>query len=324
MFVCKSCGNKKLMESPTKYGLCQACNERLRNEVLTQLGTIKGIVEQLKTIPDDPAGCKAALQKAEEGLKAVENLENARGKYPFFKSSTEEYVVQLEAGRDAIKEKLKGFDLPEASEPTAAVEPPHETQALDGIDVEPANSESPVTSQPRPPVKAKEPFYKNSLFIAIVITIIVVPTYVFYLFSHRGLGITMDEFQETFNSTMTSLESEIQIVSIDWEEGDAAATGKISENLSFVFFLKDTDTKEIKSLLFLGSGDGTARSGADLLLCLASTIVSADPSIELDKTGPMLEEMSNNEPDHTVTKNGITYTYTQNSEIGASLHIFKD
>lgn len=305
------------MESPTKYGLCQACNERLRNEVLTQLDTIKDIVEQLKTVPDDLAGCEATLQKAEEGLKTVDSLESARGKYPFFKSSTEEYVNQLETSRDAIKEKLKSFDLTKASKSVSAVEQPHEIQTPDGTNVETANFENPVTA--RPPIKAKEPFYKNSGFLAVVITIIVIPAMLLYIFLKPNLGITVDEFKETFNSTMESLDREIRIVFVDWEEGEKSATGYISDKLAFVYSLNGY-TRKIESLDFLVSGDNDLDVLIDSILCLNVTINTVDPNIKLSDSGKMAMEMHkeviNGEGDYKIVKGGIEYKLTQNSETG--------
>ena len=107
MFKCTSCGKIKIFQSPRKYNLCQECNQILRNEVTEQIDKIKDIVTQSGNYPTSMEQYKDFVKKIDTGLHIIEQLETARPKYPFFKSSLETYINQLNENKENCFNILK-------------------------------------------------------------------------------------------------------------------------------------------------------------------------------------------------------------------------
>ena len=136
------------------------------------------------------------------------------------------------------------------------------------------------------------------------------------------LGITPEDFQESFNTAIATLGTNTTISSIEWYEDDLSAQGHISDYLTVTFFT-NPDSKEITSLIFAGSGDGTLESGLDVMAGMFAAIVSADPSIPLSDTGEMVMTLTDEEHINggELVKNNIRYFVTQSDIVGTWLTI---
>ena len=136
------------------------------------------------------------------------------------------------------------------------------------------------------------------------------------------LGITPEDFQESFNTAIATLGTNTTISSIEWYEDDLSAQGHISNYLTVTFFT-NPDNKEIESLIFIGSGDGTLESGLDVMAGMFAAIVSADPSIPLSDTGEMVMTLTDEEHINggELVKNNIRCSVIQNETVGTWLTI---
>ena len=102
MFTCNACGKKILFQRPSKYGFCKSCNQELRHEAVSQLDNIKDIVLHTDCTSNNQLDPQIVFDQIDEGLKAIERLESQRERYPFFKSSTGEFVEQLHKNRENL------------------------------------------------------------------------------------------------------------------------------------------------------------------------------------------------------------------------------
>lgn len=138
------------------------------------------------------------------------------------------------------------------------------------------------------------------------------------------LGISADDFIDAFNENMAALESKLKLSSVEWSEENEGtqiitATGFINDYNVFTFSATP-DTREIISIFYIGTGDGTYESGVDVLYCMSATIRSVDPSISSSDSIDMILTMMD-ETQNSTTKNNIAYSIFQSKDLGTWLTV---
>jgi hypothetical protein len=85
----------------------------------------------------------------------------------------------------------------------------------------------------------------------------------------------------------------------------------------------DKSSGRVIEVMMLGSSDGTAKSSADLLLCMGAIVATVDPGLEPGKRADVLRDLGLFNKDEDITnlskktvKNGIEYYLESNKVTG--------
>ncbi len=101
-----------------------------------------------------------------------------------------------------------------------------------------------------------------------------------------------DDFKDAFNKYCSSNNFDLSIDDIEVKEGDVKNTFQymFTDNLGVIGSVDNSDGKVIEVML-KGSGDGTAKSGANILIGITALISTVDPSLQPEKRGQILKDL---------------------------------
>jgi len=139
------------------------------------------------------------------------------------------------------------------------------------------------------------------------------------------IGVDVETFTKRFNDAMAVFDlpfrSRGEIPALGDEHVQRSVSENYNDNLAMLVTVKPY-TDDIRDLMFIGSGDGTLQSGANVMMT-ASGVFSATqeswpPRDVLNMLLQMTEEYRQQAGDSEVTRilNGLEYSYSQNDLFG--------
>ena len=201
----------------------------------------------------------------------------------------------------AATDKTKATDHPKSE---ATAEKPAETKPAPASDPEPATaaSEDKPTSTDESNKSAK------------------------YLFA------SADDFKDAFNKYCTSNNQDFNIDELTIKEGEVQNVFQymFTEHLGLLGTIRKTDGK-LTEINMLGSGDGTLKSGSDIILCMFCLIATVDPGLEPSKRGDILKNLGILGKDADITnldgkteRNGFKYSVASSKMMGLMFSISRE
>lgn len=138
-----------------------------------------------------------------------------------------------------------------------------------------------------------------------------------------ALFASPEAFKSAFNRSCSKNSFDFEIDEINVQDGEVNNTFQctINNNVSLVGSVNKADGS-VKEITMIGKGDGTAKSGADILTMMAVIIGTVDPDLPANGRGEILQELrlfgdnAADLKDHTAAtdKNGIHY-FINSSEV---------
>lgn len=106
------------------------------------------------------------------------------------------------------------------------------------------------------------------------------------------LGISIEEFKKRFNKAAEKLNTDFYISDVQIIKGSAKDTFQytFTNNLALVGTL-NKQNKQIDSITIIGTGDGTLKSGTDILLSMGVLIMAMNPELSANERGNILREL---------------------------------
>lgn len=132
-----------------------------------------------------------------------------------------------------------------------------------------------------------------------------------------------EQFKKAFNKASDDIGIDLKVGKINIEEGSKQNTFKNSftKNLSLVGIVNKKDAS-VRSVTFIGAGDGSAKSGADIILSMGLAIMAVNPELSDDDRANILRELGLmgdgdvfNLHNDTI-RNGIKYSINTSKELG--------
>ncbi|VWD07564.1 hypothetical protein BLA17378_05676 [Burkholderia aenigmatica] len=106
--------------------------------------------------------------------------------------------------------------------------------------------------------------------------------------AEKNLDMTPDQYAKNFNSIMAKLKEPFRIKP-RVEKGEAADSFKsaLNDNLYVIGSVSKTTGKLI-SVVFMGAGDGTVESGANIIVVSTTALTAAVPNGTMKTVGPVV------------------------------------
>jgi len=139
----------------------------------------------------------------------------------------------------------------------------------------------------------------------------------------HSIGMNADQFKKAFNEASNSIGTDLKIGNLKIEEGPMQNTfnHSFTKNLSMVGIVNKIDGS-VRSVTFIGAGDGTAKSGADIILSMGLAIMTTNPELSENDRGNILRELGLMDGgdvlnlDKDTIRNGIKYSLNTSKELG--------
>ncbi|MCA8270904.1 hypothetical protein LGN17_00005 [Burkholderia sp. AU30280] len=137
------------------------------------------------------------------------------------------------------------------------------------------------------------------------------------------LGITVDEYVKSFDDLMMRTDSPFR-ANFRTKTNDDKSVGlaaSLNDHLT-IMVMVDKKSQKITNLLFLGTGDGTSKSGADVAVIGIAALASIFPDAKTAQVGPMVVRLmqeyqdGDSEPASHIV-NGIRLSHSRSAETGA-------
>jgi hypothetical protein len=142
----------------------------------------------------------------------------------------------------------------------------------------------------------------------------------------KPLFDTPDDFKDAFNKFASSNSLDLNIDELEIKEGEAANVFnyQFTDHLGVVGSV-DKSNGCVNSLILIGSGDGSVKSGGNIILGMCGIIAAVDPSIKPENRLDILKGLGllgkskvdyADMPQKELIKNGIKYTITSSASMG--------
>lgn len=139
------------------------------------------------------------------------------------------------------------------------------------------------------------------------------------------IGLTPDEFRESFNARSDAMSSDIKISqNLKVQDGKVQNTFQhmITDHIALTGTVNKADGS-IRDVMMIGQGDGTAASGADTIVVMGLMILAVNPDIQTADVGNILDKLHILDEgvdlatiDESTTINGIRYRIMGSAELG--------
>ncbi|WP_035300877.1 hypothetical protein [Brevibacillus thermoruber] len=139
------------------------------------------------------------------------------------------------------------------------------------------------------------------------------------------IGMNPEQFKAAFNKASKEFNSDLKINTIKVEEGPVQNSFQVNltKNLSMVGVVNKKDGS-VRSVTMIGVGDGSVKSGVDIILGMGILITATNPEISADDRGKVMEELKLIGDDSVdildldtkTIRNGIRYTVKSSRELG--------
>lgn len=140
--------------------------------------------------------------------------------------------------------------------------------------------------------------------------------------SDKYLFETVDDFKDAFNKHSEANDLGFTIDELKMKKGEVKNSFQcmFTDNLGLVGSI-DKSSGRVIEVMMLGSSDGTAKSSADLLLCMGAIVATVDPGLEPGKRADVLRDLGLFDKNEDITnlskktvKDGIEY-YIESSKM---------
>ncbi|NMM52052.1 hypothetical protein [Paenibacillus aquistagni] len=138
------------------------------------------------------------------------------------------------------------------------------------------------------------------------------------------IGLTPEEFKSSFNSSSEEFDSDLRIKNISVQDGELQDTFQymFTANLGIVGTVNKSGGK-IRDVMLIGNGDGSAKSGADIVIAMGIIIAATNPELSTEDRGEVLKELGLFDEnvdvynlDKNTVRNGIKYRIQGSEVIG--------
>lgn len=106
------------------------------------------------------------------------------------------------------------------------------------------------------------------------------------------LGFTPSEFKNRFNQAATEFKTELRISNLKVEPGSVQDTFQcqFTNSLGLVGSVNKADGS-VRDIMIIGQGDGTAKSGMDIIMSMGILIAAANPELSANERGNILRDL---------------------------------
>lgn len=137
------------------------------------------------------------------------------------------------------------------------------------------------------------------------------------------IGMTPEQFKTAFNKVAAEYQSDLIINNITITEGVAQNTFQymFTKNLGILGTVNKKDGS-VREVLLMGAGDGTVKSGADILIGMGILITATNPDLSDIERGNVLRELGVIDGgdimdlNKSTVRNGIRYKITTSEDLG--------
>lgn len=137
------------------------------------------------------------------------------------------------------------------------------------------------------------------------------------------IGMTPEQFKTAFNKVAAEYQSDLIINNITITEGVAQNTFQymFTKNLGIIGTVNKKDGS-VREVLLMGAGDGTVKSGADILIGMGILITATNPDLSDVERGNVLRELGVIDGgdimdlNKSTVRNGIRYKITTSVDLG--------
>lgn len=141
------------------------------------------------------------------------------------------------------------------------------------------------------------------------------------------LPITLDQYIDRYNASFENLKQQNTKVSIiDEKDNGESIIAQVRANHEYFGMVigADNQSRKIQSITYIGSGDGSAHSGTQVLFGVVAVIMAIeDPDMNVDERGQILTDLDieNLNKDHPISlvRNGIQYNLSMSEYTGVML-----
>jgi hypothetical protein len=139
--------------------------------------------------------------------------------------------------------------------------------------------------------------------------------------SSANLDLSLDEYQTRFNRILKSLDMPFRAkLRVDPGQKNDVAKASLNDHLVLIGRV-DKKTGKLKDIMLTGSGDGTAKSGANIMIVAVATLAAATPNGSTKTVGPEVLELMKDfdeESGNSVSRifNGVKFSHMRSKLIG--------
>lgn len=141
---------------------------------------------------------------------------------------------------------------------------------------------------------------------------------------HRILD-SAEDFKTNFNHFMSNdLNSDLLVGDVKKSTGKENDTFSIMLNSQIALLLQiNKEDESLRSVMMIGQGDGTSKSGLNIMMVMGGIIAAVDPNLSQDERGKILRDIGIFDKDFNISKaegstmkNGIKYFINTSDQIG--------
>ncbi|GIM45921.1 hypothetical protein DNHGIG_14700 [Collibacillus ludicampi] len=138
-----------------------------------------------------------------------------------------------------------------------------------------------------------------------------------------SIGMNPEQFKVSFNQQAQAFGASFRINSLEIDEGPVQNSFKymLNDHLGLVGSINKKDGS-IRDVMLLGQGDGTLKSGLDILGGMGALIAATNPSLPPEERGQILKDLGITKGadlsnvDKSTVRNGLKYTLSSSKDIG--------
>lgn len=137
------------------------------------------------------------------------------------------------------------------------------------------------------------------------------------------IGINPEEFRAAFNKASQEVSAGFTIDKITVQEGEAQDTFQymLTDNIALVGTVNKADGS-VRDVMIMATGDGTFKSGADIIIAMGVLIVATNPDLAVEERGGILDDLGLTSGEDLMglntntTRNGLRYHFTATEGLG--------
>ncbi|WP_337051076.1 hypothetical protein [Priestia megaterium] len=139
-----------------------------------------------------------------------------------------------------------------------------------------------------------------------------------------SLGLTVEEFTEKWNKLSIGYGSNLELKDIQIIENNILNI-KINKNIGFIGNI-DPDSNYLSNINMIGSGDGTPKSGANIISSIAIMLSVFTDDEEVDVRNKALHDLGlidleNTDLNTSIILKGLKFSLRMSKEIGISFSV---
>lgn len=150
--------------------------------------------------------------------------------------------------------------------------------------------------------------------------------------SNKYLFESADDFKDAFNKESATNDFDLTIDDLNVKEGEVQNSFQymFTDHLGILGSIDKANGK-VKDVMMMGSGDGTAKSASNILICIGTLISTVDPTVEPKQRGEILKKLGLFDKKKDIMnlnskteKNGIKYSISSSKIMGLTFSASKE